>query len=92
MKFQVQLQKRTIKYDLPMQIGFFVYGYAKLHMLRFYYDVIDRYIARGDYDLMQMDTGGLFYNVKKNVRKLTAVIIQNKTFQILCIWRSQLII
>ncbi len=45
-----------------MQIGYFVYQYAKLRMVNFFYDVIDRFISRADYCLTEMDTGSsLFY-------------------------------
>ena len=36
--FEVQSWKKTIKLNLLLQIGFFVYQYAKLRMLQFYYD------------------------------------------------------
>ena len=55
--FQVTSKKRKIKYDLPLQIGFFVYQYAKLRMLQFYYDVVDRFIDRADFEVLEMDTG-----------------------------------
>ena len=51
------MRKKSIKFDQAIQIGFMVYGYAKLIMLQFYFDVIDYYIDRSDYTLMQMDTG-----------------------------------
>ena len=54
------MQKKSIKFDLPIQLGFFVYGYAKLKMLQFKYDVIDRFISRDDYCLLEMDTGETF--------------------------------
>lgn len=55
--FQVTSKKRVIKYDLPVQIGFFVYQYAKLRMLNFYFDVVDRFVSREDYNMLEMDTG-----------------------------------
>ena len=36
--FEVESCKKTIKLNLTSQIGFFVYQYAKLRMLQFYYD------------------------------------------------------
>ena len=54
---QVTSKKKSIKYNLPIQIGFFVYQYAKLRMLAFFYDVIDEFISREDYCLLEMDTG-----------------------------------
>ena len=59
---QVISKKRSIKYNLPIQIGFFVYSYAKLKMLQFFYDVIDKFINRSDYTLLAMDTGRCGFN------------------------------
>ena len=36
--YEVESCKKNIKLNLPSQIGFFVYRYAKLRMLQFYYD------------------------------------------------------
>ena len=38
-------------------MGFFVYQYAKLQMLSFYYDLVDRYVDRKDFCILEMDTG-----------------------------------
>ena len=43
--YEVTSNKARVKYDLPLHIGFFVYQYAKLRMLQFYYDFVDRYVA-----------------------------------------------
>ena len=53
-------KKRVIKHDLPVQIGFWVYQLAKLRMLSFHFDLIDRYIDREDYNLLEMDTDSLY--------------------------------
>jgi hypothetical protein len=39
--FELEMSKKTIHLDLPMHIGCFVYQYAKLRMLQFYYDFVD---------------------------------------------------
>ena len=40
--YEVTSSKARVTYDLPHHIGFFVYQYAKLRMLQFYYDFVDR--------------------------------------------------
>ena len=40
--YEIEMNKSVVKYDLPLHIGFFVYQYAKLRMLQFYYDFVDR--------------------------------------------------
>ena len=57
---EVHFSKKTIKMDLPIQIGFFVYGYAKLRMLSFYYDFVDRFIDRSNYQYCSMDTDSAY--------------------------------
>ena len=46
------MTKKSIKHDLPIHLGLFVYQYAKLRMLSFYYDVIDRFVDRSDYCIL----------------------------------------
>ena len=43
--YEVTASKARLTYDLPLHIGFFVYHYANLRMLQFYYDFVDRYVA-----------------------------------------------
>ena len=47
-------------YTLPLHIGFFVYQYAKLRMLQFYYDCIDRYVERPLFQHCEMDTDSAY--------------------------------
>ena len=47
--YEIEHFKKKIVLDLPIQIGFFVYGYAKLRMLEFYYDFLDFYTNRQDF-------------------------------------------
>ena len=63
---EVEMSPGKIVWDLPMQIGFFVYQYAKLRMLEFYYDFIDRYIDRSDFELIEMDTDSLYMGISKD--------------------------
>ena len=43
-----------------MQIGFFVYQYAKLRMLQFYFDFLDKYLDRSDFQYCEMDTDSAY--------------------------------
>ena len=54
------MAKKVIKFDLPLHIGFFVYQYAKLRMLEFYYDFLDYYLDRRDYQYIEMDTDSAY--------------------------------
>ena len=53
--YEVEMSKGVVKYTLPLHIGFFVYQYAKLQMLQFYYDFVDRYVERPLFQYCEMD-------------------------------------
>ena len=48
--------KRVVKYTLPLRIGFFVYQYANLRLLQFYYYFVDRYVERPLFQYCEMNT------------------------------------
>ena len=54
--YEVEKRKAKVTIDRPFQIGIAVYQLAKLRMLEFYYDFLDKYVDRKDFELMQMDT------------------------------------
>ena len=54
--YEVASCKKTTNLNLPIQVGFFVYQYAKLRMLQFYYDFLDKYLDRSDFQMCEMDT------------------------------------
>lgn len=58
--YEIKSAKKRVKLDLPIQIGFFVYQYAKLRMLEFYYHCIDKYLDRESYEYLEMDTDSAY--------------------------------
>ena len=44
----------------PYQCGIAVYQLAKLRVLEFYYDFVDKFCARRDFEVIQMDTDSLY--------------------------------
>ena len=58
--YEIVKRKRLIKIDRPYQCGIAVYQLAKLRMLEFYYDFLDKYIDRKDFELIQMDTDSMY--------------------------------
>ena len=58
--YEVESCKKTIKLNLHIQVGFFVYQYAKLRMLQFYYDFLDKYLDRSDFQMCEMDTDSAY--------------------------------
>ena len=55
----------SITYDLPVQIGFMVYQYAKLKMLAFYYDFLLKFIDSKDFEMCEMDTDSFYFALSK---------------------------
>ena len=66
----------AITYDLPIQIEFMVYQYAKLKMLMFYCDFLTKYIDRCDFQLCEMDTDSLYFALSST--NLDDIVIPEK--------------
>ena len=58
--FELEMSKKTIQLDLPMQIGCFVYQFSKLRMLQLYYDFVDVFVDRRDFQYCAMDTDSAY--------------------------------
>ena len=58
--YELQFSKTKIKLDIPIQIAIFVVNLAKLRMLEFHYDLVDRLVDRSDYMLLETDTDSLY--------------------------------
>ena len=59
--YKIESRKNNVTIDRPFQVGIVVYQLAKLRMLKFYYDFLDKYIDRRDYELIQMDTDSMYF-------------------------------
>ena len=57
--------KDRIKLDVPIQIAVFILNLAKLGMLQFHYDWLDRLVSREDYMLLEMDTDSSYMALSK---------------------------
>ena len=68
----MEKRPKTITINRFFQGGIVVYQIAKLAMLEFYYDFLDHYVDRSDFELMQMDTDSLYF--ASSAEKLEAVI------------------
>ena len=54
--YEIKEFKRTVMIKRPYQCGIALYQLAKLRMLEFYYDFLDKYFSRQDFELCYMDT------------------------------------
>ena len=58
--YKVETSKKSLDFSLPFRIGFFVYGYTKLRMLKFYFDFLNYFVNRTEYQCYEMDTDSLY--------------------------------
>ena len=59
--YKIELRKDKLTIERPFQVGIVVYQLAKLRMLQFYYEFLDFYLDRRDFELIQMDTDSMYF-------------------------------
>ena len=64
--FEIEREKKSVKLDMPVQLGYFILQYAKLRMLEFYYDFFDIYLCRTDFEYLEMDTDSAYLALSKS--------------------------
>ncbi|EGZ30784.1 hypothetical protein PHYSODRAFT_473214 [Phytophthora sojae] len=57
---EITMKKRRIKNKNPIHLSIAIYQLAKLRMLQFYYDCIDYYFDRSDFQYQEMDTDSAY--------------------------------
>ena len=58
--YEIKEYKRTVMIKRLYQCGFAVYQLSKLRMLEFYYDFLDKYSSRKNFELYYMDTDSFY--------------------------------
>ena len=59
--YELSQSPKKISWKDPIQIGVMVYNNAKLHMLKFFYDCLKKYINDRDIEFLFCDTDSLYY-------------------------------
>lgn len=57
-EYEIEIKMRQVEIDRPFQVGIAVYQMAKLRVLHFYYDCLDKLVDRCD-ESIQMDKDSL---------------------------------
>ena len=70
--FDIETRKDKITIDRPFQVGIVVYQLAKLCVLEFDYDFLDKFVDQKDFELLQMETDSLYFRL--SAKKLEDVI------------------
>src|SRR5271155_5474768 len=68
--YEVSSKPRVVKQNTPLQVGYNVLQEAKLRMLQFNYDCIDKYIDRKYFHFMYMDTDSSYMALSDDFNKL----------------------
>ena len=58
--YEIKEFNQTVMIKWPYQCRIAVYQLAKLRMLEFYYDYLDNYFSRQDFELCYMDTDSFY--------------------------------
>ena len=61
--YEVEKIEKKINLDLPVHLGVFILNYAKLRMLELYYDILDYYLHREDFEVLEMDTDSNYLGI-----------------------------
>ena len=61
--YKIKERKRKVEITRPYQCGIAVYQLAKLRMLEFYYDFLDNYVDRRDFEYIYMDTDSAYFAI-----------------------------
>jgi len=76
--YEVILNKKSIRQNLPLQIGCSVFENSKLKMYSFYYDFIDMYIDRSNYQYMTTDTDSAYMALSGNLDNLIKIELRHE--------------
>ena len=68
--YSVSIKKKTIMQNMPIQIGCSVFDDSKLRMYQFYYDCIDKYIDRSDFQYLECDTDSAYMALTDDLENL----------------------
>ena len=58
--YKIKELKQTVMIKRPYQCGIFAYQLTELRMLEFYYDFLEKYFSRQDFELCYMDTDSFY--------------------------------
>ena len=61
--YEIREGKQKVSVDRAYQCGIAVYQLAKLRMLEFYYDFLDKYVDRRDFEYCYMDTDSAYFAI-----------------------------
>lgn len=76
--YELESWKPWIQISRPFRVGIAVCQLAKLWMLEFYYDFLDRHFNRRDFELIQMDTNSNYMAVSGQLEDIKRPELRSK--------------
>ena len=64
--YEIKERKQTVMIKRPYQCGIAVYLLAKVQMLEFYYNFLDEYFSRQDFESCYMDTDSFYLAINSD--------------------------
>ena len=64
--YEVEKTKQKIILDLPIHLSVFILNYAKLRTLELYYDCVNKYLSREDFEYSEMDTDSVYMAISRD--------------------------
>ena len=68
--YEVFSNKKKIRQNIPIQVAASIYDDSKRRMLEFYYDCVDKYLDRKDFQYIEMDTDSAYMALTGNFEDL----------------------
>ena len=66
---EVDHEPKKVSHDIPTQLGYTILQVGKLRMLEFYYDCLDYYLDRSDFQLVEVDTDSQYLALSAPIDK-----------------------
>jgi len=76
--YEIVLNKKSIKQNMPLQVGCSVFDDSKLKMYQFYYDCIDKYIDRSNYQYIEMDCDSAYMALAADFNDLIKPVLKDE--------------
>ena len=74
--YEIEIAKTKILFDLPIQLSYHILQLAKLRMLQFRYDCLEKYCDTRDFEYLEMDTDSAYLSLAG--KQLEDIIKPNK--------------
>ena len=83
--------KRALSMNLPVVVGFSILQLAKLRMLKFYYDCIDCFVDRKDFQYAEMDTDSAYVALSAPLENILKPGMERSISKARMLWMTLLV-